>query len=137
MKALTPDKINEIRSSVDIVDVVMRYVPLTKKGKNYFGVCPFHEDSDPSMSVSPEKQIFSCFSCHTAGNVFTFVMEYEHISFLEAVKKIADIGGISVDIDSPKYVANPHSKIYDIYEVGQKFYSNNIQTAYGLSLIHI
>lgn len=131
MKTLTTEKINEIRSSVDIVDVVMRYIPLTKKGKNYFGVCPFHEDSDPSLSVSPEKQIFSCFSCHTAGNVFTFVMEYEHISFLEAVKMVADIGGINVEIDSPKYVKNSYSKIYDIYEVGQKFYTNNIQTAYG------
>ena len=86
MKSLTQEKINEIRTSVDIVDVVAKYVSLTKKGKNYFGICPFHEDGDPSMSVSPEKQIFSCFSCHTAGNVFNFLMEYEHISFLEAVE---------------------------------------------------
>ena len=100
MKALTTEQINEIRSSVDIVDIVAKYIPLTKKGKNYFGVCPFHEDSDPSLSVSPDKQIFSCFSCHTAGNVFTFIKEYEHVSFIEAVKMVADIAGINVDIDT-------------------------------------
>lgn len=81
MKTLSNEEINEIRNSVNIVDVISRYIPLTKTGKNYFGVCPFHEDSDPSLSVSPEKQIFSCFSCHTAGNVFNFIMDYEHISF--------------------------------------------------------
>ena len=98
MKILTNEQINEIRTSVDIVDIVSRYISLTKKGKNYFGVCPFHEDGDPSLSVSSDKQIFSCFSCHTAGNVFNFLMEYEHISFMEAVKIVADIAGIDVDI---------------------------------------
>lgn len=132
MKVLSTEKINEIRSSVDIVDIVSRYVTLTKKGKNYFGVCPFHEDSDPSMSVSPDKQIFSCFSCHTAGNVFTFVKEYEHVSFMEAVKIIADIAGIDVDIDTGNVKKVKNNDIYDIYDIGQKFYLNNINTQYGL-----
>ncbi len=132
MRVLSTEKINEIRSSVDIVDIVSRYVTLTKKGKNYFGVCPFHEDSDPSMSVSPDKQIFSCFSCHTAGNVFTFVKEYEHVSFMEAVKIIADIAGIDVDIDTGNVKKVKNNDIYDIYDIGQKFYLNNINTQYGL-----
>lgn len=129
---ISQEQINHIRSSVDIVDIVTRYIPLTKKGKNYFGVCPFHEDGDPSLSVSPEKQIFSCFSCHTAGNVFTFIMEYEHISFIEAVKVVADIIGIPLDIQSSntKYTKSNHA-IYDIYNIGQKLYSNNINTAQG------
>ena len=131
MKTLSTEQINEIRSSVDIVDIVSRYISLTKKGKNYFGVCPFHEDSDPSLSVSPDKQIFSCFSCHTSGNVFTFLMEYEHISFIEAVKMIADISGIQIDIAAAPKTNIKGKNIYDIYEIGQKIYINNINTQLG------
>ena len=130
MKTLTAEQINEIRNSVDIVDIVSKYIPLTKKGKNYFGVCPFHEDNDPSLSVSPDKQIFSCFSCHTAGNVFSFIKEYEHVSFIEAVKMVADIAGINVDIDINKKEFK-NNDIYKIYEIGQKFYLNNINTQLG------
>ena len=71
--------INDIRKSVDIVSVISHYIPLVSRGKNYFGVCPFHDDHSPSMSVSKEKQIFTCFSCGATGNVFTFVSDYEHI----------------------------------------------------------
>jgi len=131
MATLSNEKINEIKNSVDIVDIVSRYMSLTKKGKNYFGVCPFHEDGDPSMSVSPDKQIFSCFSCHTAGNVFKFLMEYEHISFIEAVKMCADIGGVSVDVGTISKSNFKQNKIYDVYEIGQKFYLNNINTQFG------
>ncbi len=131
MKTLTAEQINEIRSSVDIVDIVSKYIPLTKKGKNYFGVCPFHEDSDPSLSVSPDKQIFSCFSCHTTGNVFTFIKEYEHISFIEAVKMVAATAGINIDIDTTNKKTIKNQDIYKIYEIGQKFYLNNINTQFG------
>lgn len=131
MANLSNEKINEIKNSVDIVDIISRYMSLTKKGKNYFGVCPFHEDGDPSLSVSFDKQIFSCFSCHTAGNVFKFLMEYEHISFIESVKICADIGGINVDISSINKNNFKQNKIYDIYEIGQKFYLNNISTQFG------
>ena len=131
MKTLSQEKIIEIRNSVNIVDVVSNYISLTKKGKNYFGVCPFHEDSDPSLSVSEDKQIFSCFSCHTAGNVFNFVMEYENVSFIEAVKMVADIGGINVDIDVGNKTNFKDKPIYEIYELGHKLYLNNIKTEYG------
>ena len=79
--------LNEIRNNLDIVDIISSYLPLTSKGKNYFGVCPFHDDHSPSMSVSKEKQIYTCFSCGATGNVFKFIQDYENISFLEAVKK--------------------------------------------------
>ena len=82
MEQISNDTINEIRNKTDIVSVISKYLPLTKKGKNYFGVCPFHDDHAPSMSVSPEKQIYTCFSCGATGNVFTFVAYYEHISFI-------------------------------------------------------
>lgn len=130
MKTLTQEKINEIRSSVNIVDIVSNYISLTKRGKNYFGVCPFHEDSDPSLSVSEEKQIFSCFSCHTAGNVFNFIMEYEHISFKEAVKIVASSAGINIDLDFGKKEFKDNA-IYDIYEFAHKLYLNNINTEFG------
>ena len=87
---ITNELINEIRNKIDIVEIISNYVPLTQRGKNYFGVCPFHDDHSPSMSVSKEKQIYTCFSCGATGNVFTFVSEYEHINFYEAVKLLGN-----------------------------------------------
>ena len=88
------DVINQIRKSVDIVDVISKYVPLVSRGKNFFGVCPFHDDHSPSMSVSKDKQIYKCFSCGATGNVFNFVQDYENISFPEALRILADMAGI-------------------------------------------
>ena len=83
--------INEVRFKNDIVEVISSYLPLTKKGKNYFGVCPFHADTNPSMSVSREKQIYKCFSCGASGNVFNFVMDYEQVDFKEALNILGQI----------------------------------------------
>ena len=124
------NKLNEIRNSLNIIDVISNYVSLSMKGKNYFGVCPFHDDHSPSMSVSPEKQIYTCFSCGATGNVFKFVQDYENISFMEAVKKCADMAGVTVDISSYK-ANNKYQDLYDIYELSQKFYQNNINTELG------
>ena len=88
--------IDEIASRVDIVDVVGRYVPLKKQGANYTGLCPFHNEKTPSFSVSPSKQIYHCFGCGAGGNVFKFLMEIEHLSFPEAVRKLADETGVKV-----------------------------------------
>ena len=96
-------ELQEIRNSVDIVDVVSSYINLTAHGKNYFGVCPFHDDHSPSMCVSREKQIYTCFVCGATGNVFQFIKEYENISFTDAVRKVAQIGGIDVKIDDIIY----------------------------------
>ena len=90
MARLSQEKINEIRQSVDIVDVIGEYLPLEKKGRNYIALCPFHDDKHPSMSVSPDKQIFMCFVCGTGGNVFTFLMQYENYTFTEAMQVLAD-----------------------------------------------
>ncbi len=122
--------LNEIRNNLDIVDVISNYLPLTSKGKNYFGVCPFHDDHSPSMSVSKEKQIYTCFSCGATGNVFKFIQDYENISFMEAVKKCADMASISINVGQVKKV-NKHQDLYDIYELSQKFYQNNINTELG------
>ena len=85
MPRISEEEINEIRSKADIVDIIGRYVPLEKKGKEYRGRCPFHNDHDPSMNVSRDLQIYKCFSCGAGGNVFTFVQNYEKVSFIEAV----------------------------------------------------
>ncbi|GHP12734.1 DNA primase [Lentilactobacillus fungorum] len=100
------DVIEQIRSQVNIVDVVSQFVQLKQSGKNLFGLCPFHEERTPSFSVSEEKQIFHCFSCGRGGNVFKFLMELQNISFPEAVKKVAEMANIPLD---KKYLEVGHS----------------------------
>jgi DNA primase len=123
--------INEIRNNIDIVDVISGYLPLSSKGKNYFGVCPFHDDKNPSMSVSRERQIYTCFSCGASGNVFKFISDYENISFLDAVKKCADMAGISIDIGQAKKIPNKYQNLYNIFNLSNKFYINNINSSVG------
>ena len=125
-------ELQEIRNSVDIVDVVSSYINLTAHGKNYFGVCPFHDDHSPSMCVSREKQIYTCFVCGATGNVFQFIKEYENISFTDAVRKVAQIGGIDVKIDDIKTIKK-ESVLYDIYNLTNKLYQLNLNTNNGIN----
>ena len=127
---LNNELINEIRKSVNIVDVISSYMPLTKKGKNYFGVCPFHDDHSPSMSVAEDKQIYKCFSCGESGNVFTFLEKYENIGFLEAVKKCADLSGIEFNYGKSTQ-KNYNQDLYDIYKFASKLYQNNLHSKEG------
>lgn len=90
------DVIEEVRMKNDIVDVISGYVKLQKKGSNYFGLCPFHNEKSPSFSVSPAKQMYYCFGCGAGGNVITFIMEYENYSFSEALKVLADRSGVKL-----------------------------------------
>ena len=131
MNLISDEKINEIRSSVNIVDIISNYIPLTNKGKNYFGICPFHDDHSPSMSVSPERQMFKCFTCGVGGNVFTFVSKYEDISFIEAVKKVAEYANISLDIKNISKKESIHKKEYEIMDMVVKIYQNNLNTING------
>jgi DNA primase len=85
---IAEEKINQIRQAVDIVEVISDYVQLKKQGRNYFGLCPFHGESTPSFSVSIDKQIFHCFGCGAGGNVFSFLMELEGLSFQETAIKL-------------------------------------------------
>ncbi|MCJ8006858.1 DNA primase [Lederbergia wuyishanensis] len=121
------EKINEIKQSVDIVDVVSDYVQLKKQGRNYFGLCPFHGENTPSFSVSTEKQIFHCFGCGAGGNVFTFLSEVEGISFQEAAERIAKRGNIELDIEITKdhihqQLPKEHSLMIEAHELLAKFY---------------
>ena len=122
---------NEIRSKVDIVDIVGERIPLVARGKNFFGVCPFHDDSNPSLCVSREKQIYTCFSCHATGNVYTFLMNYEHIDFKEALRYLGE--KVGVDVSSVK-ISNKNTKFtpfYEAYLFSLKYFQNNLQAKVG------
>ena len=90
------DKISEVRNSADIVEVVSEVVRLKKTGKNHIGLCPFHSEKTPSFTVSPDKQIFHCFGCGVGGNIFSFLMKQEGITFPEAVRSLARRYGIEI-----------------------------------------
>ena len=129
MASFTNEELNKIRKSVNIVDVIRNYVNLEKKGKNYFGICPFHDDHTPSMSVSEEKQIFTCFVCGVSGNVFSFIKDFENISFVEAVSKVANITGIQVNKDIK--ITKKYDLEYKAYDLAVKYYKNNLKTELG------
>ena len=133
MTMINNEIINEIRNNTDIVEVISNYVNLTKSGKNYFGICPFHDDNHPSMSVSPDKQIYKCFSCGATGNVFTFVSQFEHISFIEAVRLLGNKLGYEIKENTSK---RNNKTSYEIYDLANKFFQNNINTSLGRNAIN-
>ncbi len=119
------DKIEDIRNSTDIVDVISGYVQLKKRGRSFIGLCPFHTEKTPSFTVSPEKQIFHCFGCHKGGNVFSFLMEYKSISFIEAVQETAESAGIKLELTSDEKPGEK-DKLEELYEINvfaAKFFS--------------
>lgn len=133
MGKLNESEILAIRQKADIVNIVSDYIPLTQKGKNYFAVCPFHDDHKPSMVVSKEKQIFNCFTCHTGGNVFTFIMKYENVSFIEAVKIVANKIGINIHVASKNnYASDKNKALYEVLELSNKYYMNVLNTKNGV-----
>ena len=127
---MNQEQLDELRNKLDIVDVISSYIPLTKKGRNYFGLCPFHDDHSPSLSVSPDKQIYKCFVCGESGNVFNFVMNYEHISFPEAVNLLAKTVGMDMGITIKKENTS-YTKYYDIMDIANKYYQNNLFSKEG------
>ncbi len=133
---ISDELIKEIRSNTDIVELIRDYnIPLIKKGKNLFGVCPFHDDHSPSMSVDPTKQIYKCFSCGAGGNVYTFVMEYENVSFTEAVRLLGTKLGYNLD-NVIKQNSLVNNKEYIPYEIAHKYYQNNLYTKLGENAIN-
>ena len=129
------DLIEEIRSRNDIVDVISSYVKLTKKGSTYFGLCPFHNEKSPSFSVTPSKQMYYCFGCGQGGNVFTFVMKYENMTFTEAVKFLADKAGISLPeqeySEEEKKKADLKSQLLDIHKEAALYYYRLLRSDKG------
>ncbi|MFQ5751493.1 MAG: DNA primase, partial [bacterium] len=125
-------KIQEVREATDVVDLVSGYVTLKKSGRNFFGLCPFHPEKTPSFSVNPEKQIFHCFGCSAGGNVFTFLMRHEGISFLESVKFLAQRAGIQIDYEErDESVVKKNEALYYINEFAARFFQTTLRNPEG------
>lgn len=125
---ISEQKIDEIRAAANIVDIISESVQLRKRGKNFLGLCPFHSEKTPSFTVSEEKQIYHCFGCHSGGNVFKFLMEYEKISFVESVQELAEKLGIQLEVEenvNPEF-QNEQEILYDINTEAAKYFSNNL-----------
>ena len=129
MARYSEEIIEQVRQNNDIVDIISQYVHLTRKGRNYFGLCPFHNEKSPSFSVSPERQIFHCFGCGVGGNIYTFLMKIEGIGFKDAIEQLAE----KTNIQLPK-IENPEedrkeelkAKIYKINQFTAEFYHQNL-----------
>ena len=119
---ISEDFINEVRGSVNIVDVISQYVSLEKRGKDYVGLCPFHQEKTPSFSVNPDKQFFYCFGCHKGGNVYKFIMEKEEVTFPESVERVAEFANIPMpqEYQEQPVKLNPlmqmHKEAADFYQ---------------------
>ena len=129
------DIIEEVRSRNDIVDVVGQYVHLQKKGANYFGLCPFHNEKSGSFSVSQSKQIFHCFGCGAGGNVISFLMKYDNLTFTEALQQLAERAGVKLPEadDSPQARAmrDKRQMLLDINREAAKYYYRNLRAKSG------
>ena len=129
MARYSDEIIEEVRQSNDIIDVISQYVHLKRSGRNYFGLCPFHNEKSPSFSVSPDKQIFHCFGCGVGGNVFTFLMKIEGINFIEAVQMLAEKSQIQLPTftnsgDAAKEELK--NKVYQVNEFAAQYYHQKL-----------
>ncbi len=131
MAKISPDIIDRIRDSTDILDVVSEYVELRHRGKNYFGLCPFHTEKTPSFSVALDKQIFHCFGCGRGGNVITFLMEYEKVEFVEAIQNLGKRIGIEVEFSKDDKKKEFFTQLYDLHTIAVKLYKENLQSKTG------
>ncbi len=127
--------VEEVRARNDIVDVIGSYVSLQKRGSNHMGLCPFHNEKSPSFSVSGSKQMYHCFGCGVGGNVFTFLMEYENFTFVEALKTLADRAGVKLpeieQSEEAKKAADLRGRILEIYKEAGKYYFYQLRSERG------
>ena len=129
MERYNDEILDEIRSRNDIVSTISQYMTLKRKGRNYFGLCPFHNEKSPSFSVSPDKQIFHCFGCGVGGDVINFVKKIENIGFLDSVRLLAEKSGIQLPNDISKAEEENiklKNRVYKINELAAKFYHENL-----------
>ena len=129
MERYNDEILDEIRSRNDIVSTISQYMTLKRKGRNYFGLCPFHNEKSPSFSVSPDKQIFHCFGCGVGGDVINFVKKIENIGFLDSVRLLAEKSGIQLPNDISKAEEKNiklKNRVYKINELAAKFYHENL-----------
>lgn len=133
------DVIEEVRSRNDVVDLIGNYIKLTKKGSSYFGLCPFHNEKSPSFSVSRDKQMYYCFGCGAGGNVFTFVMEYENYTFVEAVKYLAERAGIKLPemevSEEQKRIQSQRQRLLDIHKMAARYFYYQLKSKNGANAL--
>ncbi|MBI5375965.1 MAG: DNA primase [Candidatus Schekmanbacteria bacterium] len=125
------DKVEEIRRASDILDIISEYVSLTKSGRNYKGLCPFHHEKTPSFMVSPDKQIYHCFGCGAGGNVFAFLMKHENLTFPAVLKKLAAKYGIKFNVSGNSKEAEQIDTVYKINEEASVFFSAALSKTVG------
>lgn len=129
MPRYSDEIIEEVRQTNDIVDIISQYMHLKRSGRNYFGLCPFHNEKSPSFSVSPDKQIFHCFGCGVGGNVFTFLTKIEGINFIEAVQTLAERANIQLptlenNVDSAREELK--AKVFKVNEFTANYYHEKL-----------
>ena len=126
MARISEQIIENIRSKADIVDTISNYIQLKKRGRNFFGICPFHDEKTPSFSVNQDKQIYKCFGCGVGGSSINFVMEIEKLDFVEAIKYLGEKYGIEVNLNRSEKENNTFSQLIEINELVSMYYMNNL-----------
>ena len=133
MARISEQSIEKVRQAADIIDVVSNYVELKQRGRNFFGLCPFHSEKTPSFSVNPDKQIYKCFGCGSGGGSINFIMEIENLEFIDAIKSLAQSFNIVLDIqggDSKKY-ADLKSQLLAIHQFSTSYYQKMLKADKG------
>jgi len=128
--SIPKEKIEEVRERASIVQVINEYVPLTKRGHNHVGLCPFHSEKSPSFTVNEEKKIFYCFGCNETGNVITFLMKKDGLAFPEAVRALASRYGITIN-ESKSGVPDERDQIYSALKAASEYFSGMLRTTAG------
>lgn len=135
MARISPEVIDRVRDAANIVDVISQYLDLRKRGQNFVGLCPFHNDTRPSLYVSPAKEIYKCFACGAGGNVFTFLTEYDKISFVDAVKQLGDKYGIEVRLSGAVQAKDYFTKLYEIHDYAANYFHKRLFSDEGKKVI--
>lgn len=135
MARISPEVIDRVRDAANIVDVISQYLDLRKRGQNFVGLCPFHNDTRPSLYVSPAKEIYKCFACGAGGNVFTFLTEYDKISFVDAVKQLGDKYGIEVRLSGAVQAKDYFTKLYEIHDYAANYFHKRLFSDEGKKAI--
>lgn len=117
MPRIAQEEIDALRNQADIVDVISHYIPVKRAGKSYKAVCPFHNDHDPSLTITPEKKIYKCFVCGNGGNVFTFVQNYERISFVESVERVAELSNFNLSVKPTEITVHKDPHKESLYKI--------------------
>ena len=131
MNKIPEGTIDSVREASDIYEVVSQYVDLKQRGANYFGLCPFHNEKTASFSVAPSKQIYHCFGCNAGGNVFSFLMEYQKISFPESVQALADHYNIKIELDKTHSESEIFTAIHKLHHIAMDLFKENLFSETG------